>query len=92
MSCKVLESIKLASFRRFTLCTAPRQHGIHIARLCMIEWPRVDWNWSVYHGSKDYLVDELLTDMATLPWGRGKGCGLRMPTSFRGRAGASRSG
>lgn len=31
-----------------------------------------EWNWSVYHGHKDFVVDELITDLATLPWGAGE--------------------
>lgn len=31
-----------------------------------------EWNWSLYHGAKDFTVDDLLTDLATLPWGAGE--------------------
>ena len=28
-----------------------------------------EWNWSTYQGARDFTVDDLLTDLATLPWG-----------------------
>lgn len=31
-----------------------------------------EWNWSIYQGARDFTVDDLLTDLATLPWGAGE--------------------
>ena len=28
-----------------------------------------EWNWSVFHGAKDFNLEPLLTELAMLPWG-----------------------
>ena len=73
---KVLESIKTGQLQKVYTVHGP-EAAWHTAVYKALH-DRVaesgfgDWNWSVYHGSKDFLVDELLTDMATLPWGSGE--------------------